>query len=456
MGGGNELSLRFIIFLLHGLSCVFTVMSAVNLDELGFTAPAGSAPPSSDSSVDHPPDSRSKCVARPWRMSANMADRHTLCVVCKGFDCTVETRCEECIEWPEEEVRLYAKMRKSLKSKGSSKRRDKPPAASPPPQAASVPSPQPHALINMQSQVVSLSTLVNSLSESLFARMDALQASLASSVPPASSRPFHRPDASSPQPGVTAGESHMFQALGESCRRSGANDSLGQGARTPRPEYAGPSAASQPQAGPSSAHSASFVPPPPRSEVPPQPSTSGWVPSGPPRSRGSRSSSESEASDAEFNSSARDSAFTRLADLIYDACPNSRPLLDDSRPPHCEFRGLVWPAARPLFWLYPRVAEVESEAKAEATSLSRRPKPLSSILTSRYGRHAVADLPLYASSLVVNPSFSQLAGAKAVGSKRWGSVSFAEMEKLERLFRQQLQLTSKSLAVVRNLGYVEA
>ena len=88
--------------------------------------------------------------------------------------------------------------------------------------------------------------------------MDALQASLASSVPPASSRPLHRPDVSSPQPGVTAGESRMFQALGESCQRSGVNDSLGQGARTPREEYAGPSAASQPQAAPSSACSASL------------------------------------------------------------------------------------------------------------------------------------------------------------------------------------------------------
>ena len=427
-------------------------MSAVNLDEPGFTALAGSVPPSSDSSVDHPPDSRSKCVACPRRMSAKTADRHTLCVVCRGFDCTVEPRCEECIEWPEEEVRLYAKMRKSLKSKGSSNRRDKPPAASPPPQAASVPSPQPHTITNMQSHVDSLSNLVNSLSESLFARMDALQASLASSVPPASSRPLHRPDASSPQPGVTAGESRMFQALGGSCRRSGVNDSLGQGARTPRQEYAVPSAASQPQAVPSSAHSASFVPPPPpRSEDPPQPSTSGWVPSGPPppHSRGSRSSSESEASDAESDSYARDAAFARLADLIYDAYPNSRPLLDNSHPPRCEFEGWFGQpeasAARPLFRLYPCVAEVESEVKAKAASLACRAKPLSSILTSRYGRHAVADLPLYASSLAVNPSFSQLAGAKAVGSKRWGSVSFAEMEKLERLFRQQLQLTSRSL-----------
>ena len=230
------------------------------------------------------------------------------------------------------------------------------------------------------------------------------------------------------------------------------DDSLGQGSRTPRPEYAGPFAASQPQAAPSSARSASFVPPPPqRSEVPPQPPTSGWFPSGhpPPHSRGSRSSSESEASDAESESSARDSAFARLADLIYDACPNSRLLLDDSRPPRCEFEGWFGQpessAARPLFRLYPRVAEVESEVKAKAASLARCSKPLSSILTSHYSRHAVADMPLYASSLAVNPSFSQLAGSKTVGSKRWGSVSFAEMEKLERLFRQQLQLTSKSL-----------
>ena len=82
-----------------------------------------------------------------------------------------------------------------------------------------------------------------------------------------------------------------------------------------------------------------------------------------------------------------------------------------------------------------------------AGALARRSKPLSQILPSRSSRHAVADLPLYASSLAVNPSFAQLAEAKVVGSKRWGSISFSEMEKLERLFRSQLELemTSKSL-----------
>ena len=66
-------------------------------------------------------------------------------------------------------------------------------------------------------------------------------------------------------------------------------------------------------------------------------------------------------------------------------------------------------------------------------------------MTTHYTRHAVADLPYYPSSLAVNPSFSQLAGAKAVGAKLWGSVSFSEMEKFERLFRAQLEMTSKSL-----------
>ena len=145
----------------------------------------------------------------------------------------------------------------------------------------------------------------------------------------------------------------------------------------------------------------------------------------------------------------RESSSTRLTDLIYDVYPHSRLLLDVDRPSRCEFEGWFGqpevPASRPRFRLYLRVGEVESEVTAKASSLARRSKPLSSILTSRSTRHAVADLRFYASSLAVNPSFSQLAGAKAVGSYRWGSISFAEMEKLKRLFRSQLEMTSKSL-----------
>ena len=330
-------------------------------------------------------------------------------------------------------------MRKSLKSKGSSKHRPKPSASPPPPPAASIPPSQPHALVDMQAQVDTLNSMMTTLSESLFARMDALQASLAPNVSQPSSRPSHRPDVGSPQPGVTAGESRMFQTLGETSRKFEKNVRLDQGVRPPRQEYASPSAASQPRAAP------------PRHEVPPQPSTSGWVPSGPqpPHSFGSWLCSKSEDSETESEFAARESSSSRLAELIYEVCPHSRPLLDDSRPPRCEFEGWFGQpevsAFRPRFRLYPRVGEVESEVTAKASSLARRFKPLSSILTTHYTRHAVADLPYYESSLAVNPSFSQLAGAKAVGSKCWGSVSFSEMEMLERLFRAQLEMTSKSL-----------
>ena len=326
------------------------------------------------------------------------------------------------------------------------KHRPKPSASSPPP-AASMPPSQPHPLVDMQTQVDALHSMMSTLSDSLFNRMYALQASLASSVPQPSSRPSHRLDAGSPQPGVTTGESRKFQALCETSRKFAENVRLDQGVRPPRQEFATPSAASQHRAAPGAAPQPSafvppqpsaFVPPqpPPRYEVPPQPSTSGWVPSGPqpPRSRGSRSSSESECSKTESEFAARESSSSRLTDLIYDVCPHSCPLLDVDHPPRCEFEGWFGQpevqASRPRFRLYPRVGEVESKVTAKASSLARRSKPLSSILTSRSTPHAVADLSYYASSLAVNPSFSQLAG-----SKRWGSISFAEMEKLERLFR---------------------
>ena len=116
---------------------------------------------------------------------------------------------------------------------------------------------------------------------------------------------------------------------------------------------------------------------------------------------------------------------------------------DAARQPRCGFEGWFGQpesfASRQLFQLYPRVGEVESEVEA------RRFKPLSQLLPSRSRRHTVADRPLYASSLVVNLSFAQLAGAKAVGTKRWGSISFSEMERLERMFRPQLEMTSSSL-----------
>ena len=83
-GGGDEFSLRLIILLLHGLLCVLTVMSEYTLNEPGFIAPGGppSAPPSSDSCVETPPEVRRNCIACPRRMNKKTADRHIfMCIL---------------------------------------------------------------------------------------------------------------------------------------------------------------------------------------------------------------------------------------------------------------------------------------------------------------------------------------------------------------------------------------
>ena len=281
---------------------------------------------------------------------------------------------------------MYAKYRKSLKSKDKSKKSK--PSATPPPPANSVPSSQPDALAAMQTQVDSLNTTVNTLAETLSVRLDALAASLVSnSMPQLSSQTRLGADVSQPQPGKTAGTRSTFQALGVADRTSGGHpySTLDQGVSAPPPEQSGPSAAPQPCAALGAAPPPSdYFVPPRYGDPPPQPFTSGWVPSGPSppcSARDSRSSSESEASEAESDVSVRDSAASRLADLIYEVCPDSRPLVGAARQPCCGFKAWFGQpessASRLRFRLCPRVAVVESEVAARAEALARRSKRLS-------------------------------------------------------------------------------
>ena len=276
-------------------------------------------------------------------------------------------------------MKLYAKYRKSLKSKDSS---SKSKTTAPPPPADSRPSPQPSPCDDLQSQVDSLNVTVNSLAESLSARLDAFMASFLHKSAQLSSQPRLGPDAGVPQPGVTAGESRTFQALGVPSGNpvvpSSVGHPFGQGSRAPASEQLGSASAPPPLSAPGAAPppSASQAPPPPPpryEDPPPQPSTSGWVPPGPPPTRNRRdshSSSESEASEAESDVSFRDSAASRLADLIYEVCPDSRPLSDPARQPRCGFESWFGQpeatASKQRLWLYPRVAEVESEVAARS------------------------------------------------------------------------------------------
>ena len=70
-------------------------------------------------------------------MSSLSLDRHLFCIKCRGADCDLNTRCDECLSWTKEEMKSYVKLRKSLtsknrKSKSSSKSSSSPPRSAAP------------------------------------------------------------------------------------------------------------------------------------------------------------------------------------------------------------------------------------------------------------------------------------------------------------------------------------
>ena len=106
-----------------------------------------------------------------------------------------------------------------------------------------------------------------------------------------------------------------------------------------------------------------------------------------------------------------------MADLIYEVCPDSRPLFD-AKAPRCRFEAWFGQpeaaASTQRFHMYPRVAEVQEEVAARSEALARRAKPLSRVIPAHARAYALADDAVFASSQPVNSAFAQLAGSRAV------------------------------------------
>ena len=102
-----------------------------------------------------------------------MFDRHTFCSVCRGFDCDLENRCEECTDWPESDMLAYVKHRKILKSKQPKPKTDADVSLSP--SLPSVPSLQPSPVFDVEARIASLSS---ELSTSLASQVEGLGSQL--------------------------------------------------------------------------------------------------------------------------------------------------------------------------------------------------------------------------------------------------------------------------------------
>ena len=88
-------------------------------------------PKSSSGSSSSGESTRRSCTKCHGRMISFSLDRHLFCTKCRGSECTVTSRCDECFSWTKEEMEGYVKLRKSLTSK-SMKNKSSRSSSSPP------------------------------------------------------------------------------------------------------------------------------------------------------------------------------------------------------------------------------------------------------------------------------------------------------------------------------------
>ena len=104
------------------VSCV--VEMEISLDNPGFQVDVSEVeihqvdvPKPSSGSSSSGVATRRSCAKCHGRMSSFSLDRHLFCTKCRGSECNVNSRCDECFSWTKEEMEGYVKLRKSLLSK---------------------------------------------------------------------------------------------------------------------------------------------------------------------------------------------------------------------------------------------------------------------------------------------------------------------------------------------------
>ena len=96
----------------------------ISLENPGFQVEVTSAEvhqadvPNSSGSSSSGGSTRRSCNKCHGRMSSFSLDKHLFCTKCRGAECTLTSRCDECFQWTKEEMESYVKLRKSLTSKG--------------------------------------------------------------------------------------------------------------------------------------------------------------------------------------------------------------------------------------------------------------------------------------------------------------------------------------------------
>ena len=89
-------------------------------------------------------------------------------------------------------------------------------------------------------------------------------------------------------------------------------------------------------------------------------------------------------------------------------------------------------SARQWLRVYPRVNEILDSSTDKASRLARESKPLHKVVPLQCKVFQVADVLDFCAAWFVNPDFSRISSSKNIQKSRLSSVSFADLEKVER------------------------
>ena len=379
----------------------------ISLDKPGFgvvttdaevhrSDPPRSSGSSSTSSGESTRQSCSKCHGR---MSSLSLDKHLFCMKCRGSECTLDTRCNECISWTEEEMIRYVKLCLSLSSK-SKRGKSSPPR--------SIPQDRDSDEFN-QSQLDSVQKMINdsvtSMSDELMAKfssmMDQFQSrqhdisDTSSSAVPGQSATRTEPASRLPTERITCPVGRRFRKGHEDMvpqEDISVCDSMDENPETPRHPQGD---AGEPQ----ELHRAPAF-------VRHHQTGAGFIS----HLVDNEDDDErfSEADEPQFEKS-----FGRLLNYVQDRFPHLIPSAAPWEPPQCEFENFfstsdAMPSAKPMLNLYPRVNEILDSSADRAAQYAKESKPLHRVLPLKRRSVPVGDQPDFCLARLVNPDFSRI------------------------------------------------
>ena len=408
--------------------------------EVHFSDPPRSSGSSSSTSGD---STRRSCTKCHGRMSRFSLDKHLFCSKCRGSECSMNSRCDECMQWTEEEMLKYVKLRKSLSSK-SKRSKSSPPR--------SIPHDRDTDDI-MSTQLDSVQKLVDDRIEAMSVQLMARFSSMLDQ--------FQSRDTNIPCSNSSAVLGHSATRTEPVSRRPTGRIKCPTGLRFRKGRE-------DPVPQEDISHSDSVIDETP--ETPRDPPGDAGEPQGK-RSApvfvrhhqagaGFDSQPDDDDDDDDRDSGAdsapSDKTYLRLMHYIHDRFPLSVPTSTPREHPRCEFEEFfstseVASSAKPILILYPRVDEILDSCADRAARFAKQLKPLYCVLPFKRKATPVGDRPDFCVSRYVNSDFSRNSRRKTILRSRASSMTLSDLDKLDRASRSLIAGQSQSFWLLSSL-----